>query len=113
MEALHDMFADRLWGFPPGQGLGQKVRVEMPAEVYGKSYRDVCAQEFERLVQNLQGISLQPLSSEFWRAHALEVAPVSPFGGQVGQRFTCEHEGIERGTYGQWLAKSHIQPTDW
>ena len=49
VEALHDMFVDRLWGFPPGQGLGQKVQVEMPAEVYGKCSRDVFVQECERL----------------------------------------------------------------
>ena len=48
VEALHDMFADRLWGLPPGQGLGQKVQVEMPAEVYGKCSRNSFVQECER-----------------------------------------------------------------
>ena len=94
VETLHDMFADRLWGLPPGQGLGQKVQVEMPAEVYGKCSRDVFVQEHERISQSLQGIGLQPFSREFWRVHVLEVVPVSPFGEQVGQPFTCEHEGI-------------------
>ena len=56
------------------------------------------------LLLSLQGIRLQPYARESGRAHALEVVPVSPDGEQVGQPFTCEREGIERGKHGQWLA---------
>ena len=47
MEALHVVFVARCLGFHPAQGLGQKVQVEMPAEVYGKCSRDVFVEEYE------------------------------------------------------------------
>ena len=47
VEALHaNMFVGRVWGLPLGQGLGQKVQVEMPTEVYGKCSRDAFVQAY-------------------------------------------------------------------